>query len=173
LLVWYDADGNAHTASARSEVPEDRRAQVRVDSLTVPPERRLDPALVYVADLRAPAGDGSYPVRKVNREALELALAKPAPEATPESAVAAAADDVIIYGASWCGACKQAASYLRSRKVPFVEKDIEREPQARSEMQSKARAQGVSTSGIPVIDVYGKLLGGFDPRRVEAALARK
>jgi glutaredoxin len=170
LLVWYDAEGGAHPASARAEIPEERRGQVRVDSLTVPPERRLDAASIYVADLRAPGADGNYPVRVVNREAFEGAFASsaPAPEQAP-----AASGEVIIYGASWCGVCKQAAGYLRAKQVPFVEKDIEREPGARSEMQAKARAQGVSTSGIPVIDVYGKLMGGFDRGQLDALLARK
>jgi hypothetical protein len=31
----------------------------------------------------------------------------------------------------------------------------------------------VRTSGIPVIDVYGTVLGGFDPGRIDALLARR
>ena len=50
---------------------------------------------------------------------------------------------------------------------------IEKEPGARSEMLEKARAQGVSTQGIPVIDVRGTLLGGFDANAVERLLASK
>jgi glutaredoxin len=171
LLVWYDADGTAHTAASRTEIPEDRRAHVRVDSLEVPPDARLDPSLVYVADLRKAGEDGTYTTRTVAREAFEAALTKPAPAEPP---LAAATDDgVIIYGASWCGACRQAASYLRQKNVPFVEKDIEKEPGARSEMAAKAKAQGLQTSGIPVIDVYGKLMGGFSPGQLDALLSRK
>jgi glutaredoxin len=110
-------------------------------------------------------------VRKVQRDAFESAMAKaPAPE---QPAGLAKSEDVIIYGASWCGACKQAARYFSQKGVPFVEKDIEKEPAARGEMLSKAKAQGVSTAGIPVIDVRGTLLGGFDPNKVERLLARK
>lgn len=171
LLVWYDGEGAAHPARSRSEIPEDRRGAVRVDSLDTPPDKRLDPAFVYVADLRAPEADGSYAVRKVLREALEAAFAKP--QRAEEPAALAKSDDVIIYGASWCGACRKAAGYFRQKGVPFVEKDIEKEPAARGEMLAKAKAQGVNTRGIPVIDVYGTLLGGFDPRRIDQALARK
>lgn len=171
LLVWYDAEGAAHTAANRTQIPEERRGQVRVDSLDVAPEARLDPALVYVADLRKPSADGSYSVRKVSREAFESALTKPP---APEPAAVAANDEgVIIYGASWCGACRQAAGYLRQKNVPFVEKDIEKEPGARSEMQAKAKAQGLRTSGIPVIDVHGTLMGGFSPDQLDALLSRK
>ena len=34
-------------------------------------------------------------------------------------------------------------------------------------------AQGVSTSGIPVLDVKGTMMGGFDPNAVERILASK
>jgi len=171
LLVWYDAAGEGHAVHGRAEVPAESRARVRVDSLEVAPEQRLDPAFMYVADLRKARADGSYEVRKVEREAFERFLAKAS--AKPESAALASAGDVIIYGASWCGACKQAKRFFRDKGVAFIEKDIEKEPGARSEMLAKARAQGVSTQGIPVIDVRGTLMGGFDANAVERLLASK
>jgi glutaredoxin len=173
LLVWYDEQGAAHPASSRGEVPEAHRANVRVDALELAPEQRLDPAFVYVADLRAPASGGQYPVRKLERAAFESSLASVAvatsdsPGATEKSG----SSDVIIYGASWCGACKQAARFFSQKGVAFVEKDIEKEPGARSEMLAKAKAQGVQTGGIPVIDVRGTMLGGFNARRIEQLLA--
>ena len=169
LLVWYDDHGAAHSASNRSEVPEARRASVRVDALEVAPDQRLDPAFVYVADLRAPGAEGRFAVRKVARDAFETALAS-APAQGGEKA-GAGTGDVIIYGASWCGACKQAAQYFTQKGVPFVEKDIEKQPGARTEMMSKAKAQGVQTGGIPVIDVRGTLLPGFNAMRIEQLLA--
>ncbi|HEX6242929.1 MAG TPA: hypothetical protein VFZ61_18580, partial [Polyangiales bacterium] len=117
LLVWYDAAGAPHTAKSRSEIPEESRARVRVDSLEVAPDQRLDPAFVYVADLSKASKDGVYTVRKVGREALERFVV---PVKAEEPAFAATASgDVIIYGASWCGACKQAARYFRSKGVAF------------------------------------------------------
>jgi glutaredoxin len=171
LLVWYDGEGAAHTAHTRTEVPAASRARVRVDSLELAPDQRLDPAFMYVADLRKAGADGSYEVRKVAREAFESFISKPA--ARPEHAAVASASDVIIYGASWCGACKQAKRFFQTKGVAFVEKDIEKEPGARSEMMEKARAQGVSTQGIPVLDVRGTMLGGFDANAVERLLASK
>ncbi len=168
LLVWYDADGRAHAASQRSEIPEERRGQVRVDSLDVAPEARLDPGHIYIADLRAALNDGQYAVRRVSREAFEAALAKDEPAAADKLA-----QGVVLYSAAWCGACRQAAQYMRQKQIPFVEKDIEKEPGARDEMQQKARAQGLRTSGIPVIDVNGTLMSGFSPDRLEALLSSK
>jgi glutaredoxin len=173
LLVWYDEQGAAHPASNRGEIPESHRASVRVDALELAPEQRLDPAFVYVADLRVPAAGGQYPVRKLERAAFESSLASAVPAAVEGAGKGAksVSSDVIIYGASWCGACKQAARFFSQKGVAFVEKDIEKEPEARSEMLAKARAQGVQTGGIPVIDVHGTLLGGFNAQRIEQLLA--
>lgn len=171
LLVWYDEQGAAHPATSRSEVPEARRASVRVDALEGGGAQRLDPAFMYVADLRTAGKDGLYPVRKVSREVFETALVTTATAVKAEKAAAGGGSDVIIYGASWCGACKQAARYFSQKGVPFTEKDIEKQPGARDEMMEKARAQGVSTGGIPVIDVKGTLLPGFNQVRIEQLLA--
>ncbi len=166
LLVWFDEKGQAHSASKRADVPEPARARVRVDSLEVAPEQRLDPGAIYVADLTSAQKDGNYRVEKWSRDAFEAELTPPAPE------ILSAADPVILYGASWCGACKQAAKFMRDRGDAFVEKDIEKEPDARQEMLKKAQAQGVSTQGIPVLDVHGTLLPGFDPERLGSLLDR-
>ncbi|MEY4511050.1 MAG: hypothetical protein RLZZ450_3172 [Pseudomonadota bacterium] len=171
LLVWYDEQGAAHPASNRAEVPEAQRAHVRVDALELAPEQRLDAAFVYVADLRAPGAGGAYPVRKIERATFESSLASAVPAAGDPAGAKSGSSDVIIYGASWCGACKQAAQFFSQKGVAFVEKDIEKEPEARSEMMAKARSQGVQTGGIPVIDVHGTLLGGFNAQRIEQLLA--
>jgi glutaredoxin len=157
LIVWFDEQGQ-HTAKTRSEVPEARREHVRIDSLAVPPDQRLDGDHVYVADLRQPAGDGGFAVHKRTRSWLDAHVQSLLP--VPEEP----SGDVTLYMASWCGACKAAASYLRSRDVAFVEKDIERDATAASEMQQKAQAAGKTPRGVPVIDFRGTLLLGFDQR---------
>jgi glutaredoxin len=176
MLVWFDEEG-PHTATQREDVPEDRRQYVRVDSLRLAPDERLDADHVWVADVRAER-NGEYPVRTLERATFD-ALVDRAAGTTPPSevadpgeptAVAQAGDpnaDVIIYGADWCGACRSAASYLRQREVPFVEKNIERDEAALAEMQAKARRAGINPSGIPVIDFRGTMLTGFDPQRLD------
>ena len=79
---------------------------------------------------------------------------------------------MIIYGASWCGPCHQAAAYLKRRGIHFVEKDIEEDGNAAREMRSKLSNAGMRGGSIPVIDVRGKLLVGFDERAVDRALAQ-
>jgi glutaredoxin len=160
LLVWFDQAGT-HTAKRRSEIPEGRREQVRIESLSVAPGQRLDPEHVYVADLRAPAAGGSYPVRTHTRDWFDAQVdgARPVAKAAEQASSDAS---VTIYKASWCGACRAAAAYLRSRNVQFVEKDIEKDAEANSEMLRKAAAAGKRPSGVPVIDFRGQIILGFD-----------
>lgn len=193
VFTWFDPQGGAHTASRVDEVPAERRETVRVDPSR--PELRR-PGWVYVADLRRPGGDGNFPVRTVRAEALAQAVMAqagmaeplgsqpppPRPAAAPAAghgAVAAAGDaavaaqpSVIIYGASWCGACHQAAAYLQRRHIAFVEKDIEQDPAAAQEMAAKAQRAGVPTGSIPILDVRGTILRGFSPEAIEATLQR-
>jgi glutaredoxin len=182
MIGWLDAEG-LHTATKRSDVPEHRRAQVRIDSLDVAPDQRLDPTLVYVADIRAALPDGSYPVRTMERAAFDALFDKTAgvvvhvPAATddsndPSSAPADATKPVVIYMASWCGACKGAAAYLRQRGVEFTERDVERDPGAQAEMQQKAHAAGRTPRGVPVIDFRGTILLGFDKQRLAQLIDR-
>jgi glutaredoxin 3 len=160
LLVWFDQEG-LHSAKRRSEIPEARRAEVRIESLTVAPGQRLDPDHVYVADLSKASGDGNYAVRTHTRLWFDAQVDKARP-APPSTTVASATGGVTIYKASWCGACKAAAAYLRSRNVPFVEKDIEKDAEANAEMLRKAQAAGKRPSGVPVIDFRGQIILGFD-----------
>lgn len=164
VLTWYDEDG-PHVAERRSDIPAESREHVKVDSLSLAPDER-DPDAVFVADLRSPGEGEAYEVRRFDREGFDALLDGmhgTEPIATGDASV-------VVYGASWCGACRQAESWLEANGVPFVEKDIEQDPQAREEMLRKARAAGVPTSGIPVIDVRGRLLTGFDPRAMQRAL---
>jgi glutaredoxin 3 len=134
-----------------------------VDSLSLPPTER-DPDHVYVADVRKPGGDGRYPVKRYPRgwfEAQVDALAK---------AEAPAASGVTLYMASWCGACRSAAAYMRSRDVAFVEKDIEKDAVAAAEMRAKAQAAGKTPRGVPVIDFNGTLLMGFDKQKLASLI---
>jgi arsenate reductase-like glutaredoxin family protein len=77
---------------------------------------------------------------------------------------------VTIYGTSWCGACRAARQYLTERKIPFADKDIEQDPAAARELSEKASKMGIPTDRVPVIDVRGRLLLGFDRARIEALL---
>ena len=169
LVVWFDEQG-AHSAGTRADIPEAHRQVVRIDSLAVAPDKRLDSEHVYVADVRAPGRDGRYAVRKQTRAWLEaqaeaLAPAAPAPDQ--------ASADVTLYGASWCGACKATARYFEQKGIAFTEKDIEKDPAAQAEMLKKAQAAGKTPRGVPVIDFRGNILLGFDRNAIDRLIAQQ
>lgn len=159
-VTWFDGTG-AHVVQRLDDIPPERRARVRVDSMAVAPDKRLDPDYVYVLDASSNLRD----VFKVRRSDFDAWVRGAVAEAAPKG-------EVIVYGADWCSACKAAQRFFTEAGVPFQAKNIEKDPAARKEMSDKARAQGVPTSGIPVIDVYGTLTTGFDPQQLRALLAR-
>lgn len=185
MLFWFDLRGGAHAVRRVDEVPVERREVVRVDPSR--PELRA-PGWVFVADLRQRGPTGDYPARAVPAESLAAqvmamaghagplgspqAVAPPVPSAVAASDGGAVAQRpaVIIYGASWCSACHQAAEYLRSRHIAFVEKDIEQDPAAAQEMIDKARRAGVPTGSIPILDVRGHIMAGFSAQAIDSAL---
>ncbi|MBK8593060.1 MAG: glutaredoxin family protein, partial [Sandaracinaceae bacterium] len=160
LLTYADASG-AHTVHRPSEVPEAAREWVRVDSLSLSPEQRPADGQVYVADLRERPAD-SRAARLVPRATFDAYVERASGTTgsggggTPVAA--AGSGDIVLYGAAWCGACRQARQFFEREGIAFVDRDIERDPGARDEMNQKARAAGVPTTGIPVIDVRGTIL---------------
>ncbi len=77
------------------------------------------------------------------------------------------ADNVIVYSTNWCAYCKMAKQYLASKKVSVQEKNIEEDPEARQELMNKI---GGNFRGVPVIDIAGTIILGFDRPKIDAAL---
>lgn len=165
LLVWFDEEG-PHSAARRSEVPNEHRQRVRVDSLALAPEQRLGAEHVYMADVRTPGPSGQYPVWKVPRLDFDQWV---------DSAAAPAADGspVVLYKTSWCGACKAAEAHLKERGVDYDARDVEKDPGAQQEMAGKVVAAGRRPGGVPVIDVGGELLMGFNRNALDQLLDKQ
>lgn len=156
-------------------IPEASRGMVRVALLDGPPP---PPGMVWVGNFREPAADGSIALTTVERDMFEeLALGQglsskvelPEGIAPPEQ-VAAPTGGVIVYKTAWCGVCKKVESYLKRKGVAFESKDIEKDPAAAAELRTKAKAAGVPMGSVPIIDVNGELLRGFDRARLEKLL---
>jgi glutaredoxin-like YruB-family protein len=75
---------------------------------------------------------------------------------------------VILYTTSWCPACTRARKYLNSRGVSFTEKDVEKSKSNLTEMLSKSGG----ARGVPVIDVHGKVLRGFNQAAIDRELGK-
>jgi glutaredoxin len=80
---------------------------------------------------------------------------------------------VVVYGASWCDACHLAAQYMTREHIPFVERDVEKEPAARAAANAALVAAGLrgEIHTLPVIDVRGTVMLGFDSCILEQAWA--
>ncbi len=74
---------------------------------------------------------------------------------------------VIIYSTTWCGFCKTEKQWMDAMNVAYVEKDIEADPAAQAELLSK---NGGTFSGVPVTDVAGTIVLGFDRPKLTEAL---
>jgi glutaredoxin-like YruB-family protein len=72
---------------------------------------------------------------------------------------------VIVYSAVWCAFCHAAMEYLDKLGVKYVKKDVEQDPDAGVEAVSKSGQRG-----IPVIDIDGDIIVGFDRPKIDAAL---
>ena len=68
---------------------------------------------------------------------------------------------IILYGATWCAACKKAKEWLASKGANYVVKDIDDDGVA-AEMAAKLKAAGLGSVGIPVLILAGKVHVGFD-----------
>lgn len=71
---------------------------------------------------------------------------------------------VRLYGTQWCGYCRQAREYLKSRNIPFDDIDIDASDRGR---QQFAQLDG---KGVPLILVGRQRLDGYDKTRLESML---
>ncbi len=76
------------------------------------------------------------------------------------------AKDVTIYSADWCAFCHAAKQYFDKLGVKYTDKNIERDVAAAREAVDKSHQMG-----IPVIDIGGQIIVGFDRPKIDAALA--
>lgn len=179
LLTWLDEKGNGHTAMSVPEVPPEGREKVRV--VLTKSDDGASGDLFYVADLRTKQPDGSYPVQTMTRQAWDAASAerrgvridRPIASREAPQGDGDAKDVAIVYGAEWCKPCHDAEKFLRARQVPVVYKDIEQSEQARKEMLRKLEKIGRPGGAIPVLDVMGTVLVGFDPREIDRIVKKK
>lgn len=76
------------------------------------------------------------------------------------------AKSVTVYSADWCAYCHAAMDYLNKLGVPFIEKNVEKDMKNGMEAVQKS-----GQMGIPVIDIDGKIIIGFNRPAIDAALA--
>lgn len=74
---------------------------------------------------------------------------------------------VTVYSTPTCGYCRLAKNYLKNLNVPFTDYNVAMDGQRAQEMVRKS-----GQMGVPVLDVNGKIIVGFDREAIDSALKR-
>ncbi|WP_376790506.1 glutaredoxin family protein [Thermoflexus sp.] len=75
---------------------------------------------------------------------------------------------VIIFTTPNCPWCRAAKEYLRQRGVPFKEVDVSRDAAAARDLMRRT-----GQMGVPVLDIGGKIVIGFNRPQIDALLGLK
>lgn len=70
---------------------------------------------------------------------------------------------VKVYSTPSCPWCKVAKKYLTDRHIYFEDLDVTQDRNAAAEMVTKSGQRGV-----PVIDIDGNIIVGFDQERIDS-----
>lgn len=74
---------------------------------------------------------------------------------------------VKVYTTNTCPWCDKVKNYLKGKEVSFEELNVQDNMSAREEMVSKSKQMGV-----PVLDINGDIIIGFDRNAIENALKK-
>lgn len=143
LRLYYqfvDEQHRVRFVETLEEVPEALRASVGFVKMSVPPP--LSPR--DAARVRA----------------AQVALRGHAPSQRQETRAA----EVVLYSATWCGACRKAKKYLAQKGVDYENRDVDDPRWARELLQRTGQR------AIPVIEVNGRILTGFSASGYDALI---
>lgn len=69
---------------------------------------------------------------------------------------------ITIYTTPTCVYCKMTKAFFKEKNITYEERDVSQDVVARDEMIAKSNQMGV-----PVIDIEGKIVVGFDKERLQ------
>ena len=72
---------------------------------------------------------------------------------------------IIIYSTPYCHYCKMAKEYFKSKSITYEEHDVMQDVKSRDEMIAKT-----GQLGVPVIEIDGKIIIGFDRSKINEYL---
>jgi glutaredoxin 3 len=75
---------------------------------------------------------------------------------------------VVVFSTPTCGYCTAAKQYFRQKGIKFQDVDVSKDPSAARDMVRRSGQQGV-----PVIDIGGKIVVGFDRPKINQLLGIK
>lgn len=74
---------------------------------------------------------------------------------------------VLIYTTPTCIYCQMTKAFFKENNIEYAEKDVASDDKAREEMIEKT-----GQLGVPVIEIDGKIVVGFDKEKLSELLAR-
>ena len=74
---------------------------------------------------------------------------------------------IIIYSTPTCPYCKKAKAYLQQKGIEYVDIDVSGDESIQKEMIEKS-----GTMSVPVIDIGGVIITGFDKDKIDEALGK-
>lgn len=80
-----------------------------------------------------------------------------------------AAPQITIYSTSWCAFCHTEMQWLDKLGIPYIAKDVEADKDAYDELLVK---NGGSFTGVPVTDIAGDIILGFDRPKIQEAIKK-
>jgi len=75
------------------------------------------------------------------------------------------AKNVKVYSTATCPYCIRAKQFLTENNIPFENIDVSANETAADEMVAKS-----GQMGVPVLDIEGEIIVGFDKERIKQAL---
>ena len=75
------------------------------------------------------------------------------------------AKNVTVYSTTTCPYCTRAKDFLKASNIAFTNIDV-----SADETASKAMAEKSGQMGVPVLDIEGEIIVGFDKGKINKAL---
>ena len=73
--------------------------------------------------------------------------------------------NVRVFSTKFCPYCKMAKDFLKEKKIPFEDIDVQEDQSAAKEMMEKS-----GQVGVPVIEIDGQMVIGFDMSTIKKLL---
>ena len=130
----------------------------------------LDASRAETARRNAPPAPASPPKPAAPKQPVMVLTDADVGHVTPGTTAATAdREPIVLYTTSWCGYCRKARALLTALGEDFEDKDIEKSAAARLEYSEK----GNGYSGVPLIDIDGTLLRGFNEAKIRRLVAER
>lgn len=138
IFSYVDENGAAHMVQGRYNVPERYRAKAR-----------------SLSKSRMPV------INRYQEQEVKTRRVAYQPPYNPNR------NEVLLYSASWCGACRKAKAFLDQEGVAYDLLDIDRDPRAKEEVR-----RVLGSVRIPLLDIDGTYVAGFSPSEIRKALGK-